>query len=507
MYIRRKKNNSGSISVYILEKQNDKQVLIKSMGTARTKSEIVRLENLARKEIEKLTRQKVIEFSFDQDVQHVNFIRQSMQSVRIVGTELVLVKVFDEIGFDQVPDKLLRHLIISRLLYPGSKLKTIEYLSRHYQEHYTMSSVYRYLDKLNQVHKDQLQLISYQHTLKLFNGVLSVVFYDVSTLYFEASREDELRKLGFSKDGKPHCPQIVLGLLVTTGGYPLAYEMFEGNKYEGETLIPVLEHFKKKYDHGKLVVVADAGLLSKNNVEQLLSHGYEFILGARIKNETKELKSQIISKKWGNDTIHKFEKEGLTKLIVSYSEKRARKDAHNRDNGIKKLEKRIKLGKLTKESINNRGYNKFLKIVGNAIISIDTEKINIDSKWDGLKGYITNASLNAQEVIDQYKQLWQIEKAFRISKTELKVRPIYHRKANRIESHLLISFCSYKLYKEFERQLNEKQTGLSPEKALDILKSIYGVKTILPVSNKIVEIIMANTKEQKELLAVFNVEF
>jgi transposase len=507
MFIRQKKNASGSISVYILEKQNGRQVLIKSMGTAREKSDIARLEGLARKEIEKLSGQKEIDFDYKQDEQHISFLRQGIQSVRIIGTELVLVKIFNEIGFNQVPGKLLQHLIISRLFYPGSKLRTIEYLSRHYQEHYPMSSVYRYLDKLNQANKEQLQQISYQHTLRLFNGVLSAVFYDVSTLYFEASREDELRKLGFSKDGKPHCPQIVLGLLVTTGGYPLAFEMFEGNKYEGETLIPVLEHFRRRYDPGKLVVVADAGLLSKRNIEQLLKHGYEFILGARIKNETKELKSQIISKRWTSGTIGEFKKEERTKLIVSYSEKRAGKDSHNRDNGIKRLQKRIISGKLNKENINNRGYNKFLKIEGNATISLDLEKIASDSKWDGLKGYITNASLNPQEVIDQYRQLWQIEKAFRISKTDLKVRPIYHRKASRIETHLLIAFCSYKLYKEFERQLNEKNTGLSPEKALDILKSIYGVKTTLPVSNKTIEIIMANTKEQKKLLSDFNIQF
>jgi transposase len=507
MYIRRKQNTSGSTSVYILEKQNGKQVLIKSMGSASTESSIVHLESLARKEVERLTGQRDLAFEYEQDEQHVDFIRESIQSVRIVGTELVLVKIYNEIGFNQIPDTLLRHLIISRLLYPGSKLRTVEYLSRHYQEHYAISSVYRYLDQLNQGHKQQLQLISYQHTLRLFDGVLSAVFYDVSTLYFEASREDELRKLGFSKDGKPHCPQIILGLLVSSGGYPLAYEMFEGNKYEGETLIPVLEHFNEKYNPGKLVVVADAGLLSKNNIEQLTNNRYEFILGARCKSETKELKCQILSKKWGNGITHEFEKEKLIKLIVGYSDKRAKKDIQNRNNGIKRLEKRIRSGKLTKDSINNRGYNKFLKIDGNATISLDLEKIKDDSKWDGLKGYITNSSLNPQMIIDQYKQLWHIEKAFRISKTDLKVRPVYHRKASRIESHLLIAFCSYKLYKELERQLYEKQTSLSPEKALDILKSIYGVKTILPASNKQVEIVMAKTKEQKDLLSAFNIKF
>jgi transposase len=506
MYLRRKKNASGTTSVYILEKQNGKQVLIKSMGSAREKADIARLISLARKEIERLTRQTSIEFNYDKDKQHISFVRSSIHSIRIVGTELVLVKLYNEIGFNQIPDKLFRHLVISRVLYPGSKLKTIEYLSRHYQEHYSTSSVYRYLDKLNKEYKEQIQQLSYRHTLKLFNNTLSVVFYDVTTLYFEASKEDELRKTGFSKDGKPQNPQIVLGLLVTTGGYPLAFEMFEGNKYEGDTLIPVLEHFKNKYNSGKLVVVADAGLLSKRNMELLVKHGYEFILGARIKNETTEIKQQILSKKWDAGIFHEFKKDQSLRLIVDYSEKRAKKDAHNRDNGIKRLEKRIKTGRLTKENINNKGYNKFLKIHGKASISLDKTKIYDDQRWDGLKGYTTNSSMKPTEIITQYKQLWQIEKAFRISKTDLKIRPIYHRKANRIESHLLIAFCAYKLYKEFERQLKEKQVGSSTDKALDILKSIFGVSTILPVSNKSTEIIMANTDEQLKLLTAFDIK-
>lgn len=507
MFIRRKKNTSGSTSVYILEKRDGKQKLVKSMGSATSESDIARLEDIARQEIAKLTRQQTIDFEYEQDSNHVDFIRHSIRSIRVVGPELVLVNIFNEIGFNQIPEKLFRDLVIARLVYPGSKYRTVEYLSRHYQEHYAISTVYRYLDKLHSGYKDQLQLISYKHTLQLFHGELSAVFYDVSTLYFEASREDEIRRLGFSKDGKPHKPQIVLGLLVTTGGYPLAYEMFEGNKYEGDTLIPVVEHFRKKYKPGKLVVVADAGLLSATNIDKLLEFEYEFILGARIKTATEKLKSQILLMEWDKDSVHEFEKDKQTRLVVGYSEKRAKKDAQNRDNGVKRLEKRIRSGKLTKENINNRGYNKFLKIEGEAKITLDKEKVHQDRRWDGLKGYITNSTLPPKQIIEQYKQLWHIEKAFRISKTDLKVRPVYHRKANRIESHLLIAFSSYKLYKEFERQLKERRTGLSPEKALDILKSIYGVRTIMPVSKKSVEIIMAETSEQKELLKALNIKY
>ena len=149
-------------------------------------------------------------------------LRTNIQSIRIVGPELILGKLFDEIGFNQISEKLFRYLVLSRICYPDSKLKTVEYLLRHHQQSYDIDAVYRYLDKLGNKHKEQLQTISYNHTLQLFGGELSVVFYDVTTLYFETSQEDELRKIGFSKDGKQQHPQIVLGLLVSAGGYPVA---------------------------------------------------------------------------------------------------------------------------------------------------------------------------------------------------------------------------------------------------------------------------------------------
>lgn len=507
MYIRRKLNKSGSTSIYILEKKDGKQVLVKSMGSSKEESKLVRLEELARREIEILSKQKNIAFTYDEDEKHVQFLMDNIENIRVVGTELVLIKLFNEIGFNQIPDKLFQDLVISRIVYPGSKLRTIEYLARHYQEYYSASTVYRYMDKLNNSYKEKVQLISYNHTLELFEGNLSVVFYDVSTLYFEASKEDELRKIGFSKDGKSQHPQIVLGLLVSTGGYPLAFEMFEGNKYEGETLIPVLESFKKIYSLNRLIVIADAGLLSKYNINQLVTHDYDFILGARIKNEKKDLKEKILLEEWEDKIVREFEKDDSTRLIVSHSKKRAEKDNFNRERGIQRLNKRIKSGKLTKESINNRGYNKFLKIQGDASICLDLSKKEIDKKWDGLKGYITNSKLAASKVIDNYNQLWQIEKAFRISKTDLKVRPIYHRKEDRIKSHLIIAFSSYKLLKEFERQLKDKKVSISSEKAIDILKSIYSINTVLPVSKKNKEIIIAKTLEQKYILDAFDIKY
>jgi len=194
-------------------------------------------------------------------------------------------------------------------------------------------------------------------------------------------------------------------------------------------------------------------------------------------------------------------------LIVNYSTTRAAKDKHNREKGLRRLEKLIRTGKLTKQQINNRGYNKYLKLEGDVQVKIDYQKFNTDSKWDGLKGYLTNANLVAEEVINHYKQLWHIEKAFRISKTDLKIRPIYHRLKHRIQAHLIIAFCSYKVYKELERQLIIKKSETSTAKAIAIMQSIYTIKTVLPASQKEAQIIWVKTEEQKQLLKLFEIEF
>ena len=197
-----------------------------------------------------------------------------------------------------------------------------------------------------------------------------------------------------------------------------------------------------------------------------------------------------------------IEKDEL-KLIVTYSEDRAKKDRYNREKGLRKLEKHIRSGRLTKASINNRGYNKFLKLEGEITVSIDTNKLKADSRWDGLKGYLSNAKLSKDEIIENYQHLWQIEKAFRIVKTDLKIRPIYHRLGRRIEAHICISFTAYKLYKELERQLYEMKSTLSPMKAIEIAENIFEVTIQLPQSGKIIRKTLLITEEQKLLSSLF----
>jgi transposase len=329
----------------------------------------------------------------------------------------------------------------------------------------------------------------------------------MTTLYFEASDEDDLRRTGFSKDGKHQNPQIYIGLLVGLNGYPIGYDIFEGNTYEGHTLIPFIEKMTEKFKLDKPVVVADAGLLSNDNITVLESKGYEYIIGARIKNETDYLKQKILASKFEDGSVHSFKRKGKARLIVHYAASRAKKDEYNRKRGLMRLEKRIRAGRLTKSSINNKGYNKYLKLIGEVNIEIDYEKFTRDDQWDGLKGYITNTKLTDQKVLDNYKHLWQIEKAFRMSKTDLRIRPVYHRLRHRIEAHICISFTAYSILKELERALYESKSALSLKKAAEATHNMYQLTYTLPGAKQRKSKLLKMDERQTELVRIVNEKF
>jgi transposase len=501
MFIRQKRNKSGVVSVQVIDKSSGRYKLLKTIGSTSNSLAIQQL--VAQAELWIKNHSGLIEIDFAQADLLLEQLVGSIQQIKIVGIELLLGKLFVDIGFNAIKDELFKKLVLARLCYPVSKLKTVDYLRRYESFDTNETAVYRYLDKLNTAQKRTVQNISYQHTLKVLNNSLQIVFYDVTTLYFEVEQEDDLRKTGFSKDGKHQQPQIVLGLLVSTGGYPLAYEIYNGNKYEGDTMLPVLNLFKRKYKLQNLVVVADAGLLSNKNIESLQNNGYQYILGARIKNESKTITTQILSLQLENGASAIVQKDNGTKLIISYAAARAKKDNANRERGIQKLEKQIKTGRLTKAQINNKGYNRFLKMEGEIRVATDKTKIAADKKWDGLKGFITNTCLSKEAVIENYGHLWQIEKAFRVAKTDLKIRPVYHYVQRRIEAHICLAFVAYKIYKELERQLKEKQSTLSPEKAIEIAKTIYSIKAIKPNSKQPFEKTLLLNDEQRNLITLF----
>jgi transposase len=501
MFVRRLKHKNGRTYIQVVSKDSGRYKVVKSFGSANSSDAIAILAEKASLWVK--AKCGAVELDFNNETSLFEALLNNITSHKLVGIDLVLGKLFDEIGFNQIQDPLFKDLVLYRLVYPKSKLKTTEYLYRYQQKDYSEDDVYRYMDKLYDREKERVQRISFEHTKGILGGQISVVFYDVTTVYFEIDNEDELRKTGFSKEGKHQTPQIVLGLLVSKNGYPLAYDVFEGNKFEGHTMLPIIDTFKKKYNLDQLIIVADSGLLSNQNIEELQAKNYEFILGARIKNENKSVKEKIVSLSLKNAESRVLKKGGL-KLIITYSDSRARKDRYSRDRGLKRLEKRIKTGKLTKASINNRGYNKYLKLDGEIDVTIDLDKFEQDAKWDGLKGYVTNAKLSKDEILENYGHLWRIEKAFRVAKTDLKIRPIYHRKQKRIEAHICLTFVAYKVYKELERQLQQMKSDLSPEKVIEILQSIYQVEVITPNTKQVIKKTLLLSSEHKTLSELFD---
>jgi transposase len=484
LFLRRKKNASGSLTVQIINKIGRKNHILRTIGTGNDDRSIQRLLVIGQETIKQLKKQTEL-YESDQDI----LFEQTMSnlhnaSIRTVGPELIFGKIYDQIGFNLIQEELFRHLVIARIAFPLSKLKTVEYLYRYQGVLIDVNTIYRFMDKLNKDLKEKVEQIVFKHTKSILGGDIGVVFYDLTTVYFESDREDDLRIAGFNKDGKHRNPQIFIGLLVGLGGYAIGYEIFEGNIFEGHTLIPFITRIAKKFKLGKPIVIADAGLLTKENIEELQKKKYQYIIGARIKNETVKVKSQIKGKSFSDGESIDIQKSKKEKLIVAYSKKRAAKDEFNRKRGLKRLEKQVKSGKLTKASINNKGYNKYLTLDGEVVIKIDYDKYKADAIWDGLKGYVTNTSLSAIEVMDNYKQLWHIEKAFRMSKTDLKVRPVYHRLKERIEAHICISFSAYSILKELERILKLAHSDITIYNAIEIVQNMYAITYELPASKK-----------------------
>lgn len=501
MFVRQKPNQSGSISVQVIDKSNGYRV-VKTIGTAHDPEEVTRLVELGELFI---TRQSG-QYDLFPENQHDNAVildfveTLSNASIRTVGPELIFGHLFDEIGFDAIPEPLFRDMVIARLVYPTSKLKTVDYLYRYQGKVVSPDSIYLFLDRLNAQYAAQAQQIACKYSSTILETI-NVVFYDLTSLYFEAEDEDDLRRIGFSKDGKFQNPQIMLGLLVGRGGYPIGYDIFEGNTFEGKTLLPVLERIAEQYDLGKPIVVADAAMLSKDNLDTLDRQGYPFIVAARIRNESQAMQETILECCAGlQNGQHAEIKHGTgRRLIVTYSDKRAGKDAHNRKRGLQRLRRRIQSGRLTKENLNRRGYNKFLKLIGEVTVEVDESKIEQAARWDGLKGYLTNTDLSADDLIENYGQLWQIERAFRISKTDLRIRPMYHRQRRRIEAHVLVAFVAYTIYKELERRLTVAGLSMSPSRAAELTQTMYELTFRLPNTPEDRRQLLTMEPEQKEL--------
>ena len=509
MFVRQKKNPSGVVSIQVIDKNAGKYKVYKTVGSSSDAAEIERLYKEGKEWLDRNGGQLYLFAAEEKEKQaqmendEVSRVLAKVENILINGTEQILDKVFKEIGFDAIEDSVFRQLTFARICQPLSKSGTVDYLKSYYDEDVNLSKIYRYLDKLYNSQQEKIQQISVEHTRKLLGGKIGLVFYDVTTLYFESDYGDELRERGYSKDGKHSQPQVVLGLLVSTGGYPLSYSLFNGSQYEGYTMLPVVEDFVQRFKLEEFVVVADSGLMNQKNIELLESGGYKYIVGAKIKSENAEIKSWILSLEKRNSAFYEMNKSENCRLIVGYSENRAKKDAYNREKGVRRLTKAYSRGTITKEHINKRGYNKFLEISDNVKVSINEQKIIEDSQWDGLKGYITNTTLSAEDVYKQYRDLWFIERAYRVTKGTLEMRPMFHFTPKRIEAHVCICFVAYKVYKELERILKTNGFNLSVDKVLSIAKTITTLRIKLIQSGQTIDRTMLLTKKHKLIQPLF----
>ena len=267
-------------------------------------------------------------------------------------------------------------------------------------------------------------------------------------------------------------------------GYPLTYCIHEGNKYEGHTMLPTIIEFVRKYNLEDFIVVADSGLMNNANIEDLEAHGYKYIIGAKIKSESHEVKDWILRQPKIERKMVEYDKGNGRRLLIGYTDDRARKDAYNRDKGICRLEKAYKRGTLTKDNVNKRGYNKFLQMEGNVQVSIDLTKVEEDRQWDGLKGYLTNTNIPVEDVYTAYHNLWHVERAFRIAKSKIEIRPMFHFTRRRIEAHVCICFVALKVYKELERIQKLTDINMSVDKVLALAETIVTIQIKLPQNNE-----------------------
>src|SRR5690606_19814958 len=343
MFIRKKKNRSGTTSIVVAIKQSGKIKELKTIGVAKDSSEVEKFYKEGKVWIEHRVKGEDLFLQHSQAMEEKYVIENLLSNIENIlhnGIQLLLNMVYDAIGYNEIDDYILKQLVISRLSQPMSKLATIEYLKTHFNEDLSLDKIYRYMDKLYSQQQETIQRISVEHTRKVLGGKIGLMFYDVTTLYFESDNGDGFREPGFSKDGKHSQPQIVLGLLVSEQGYPLSYSMFNGTQYEGHTMIPIVEDFITRFNLKDFVLVADSGLINKRNIDFLNTQGYKYIMGARIKNVSKPERDWLLSlTKMEGDFNERMVANG--RLIVGYSENRAKKDAHNRTKGISRLERHL----------------------------------------------------------------------------------------------------------------------------------------------------------------------
>lgn len=442
--IRKAKTSSGSISIQVVSYRKRKTVIEKHIGSGKSKDEIATLILTANTWIENQTKQQEL---FATEVP-LALSPANLQLIHVVHQ--CAYKLFERVaitcGLSMETDRFLFDFALMRFIEPTSKLRTITLLARYFMINYSERTVYRKINKIVK-DKDRIEKIAVNCSKELLQEDLSIILYDVTTLYFETFKSDELRKEGFSKDNKPQQPQIVLGLIVSRQGFPLGYEVFTGNTFEGKTMLAVLTIFIKHHGVKKPIVVADAAMLSQKNIEELKQQELSYIVGARLANMAKTITQEVVRKLGQQDGSSIRIKTPNGDLIVEFSNKRYRKDKYE-------LEKHVERAKQIIEKQSAQRNAKYIKRKNKLKdYELNNELIERSKQLLGMKGYYTNVSskeLSDKEIINRYHDLWHVEHSFRITKSDLASRPVYHYKEQAVRSHILICFTALMLAKYLE---------------------------------------------------------
>lgn len=446
-FIRKVKTASGATAVQIAHKQKGRIVKIIHIGSAHTKDELKILLAVARTQlhIDQLELFPEVKPTLQME------IKQSFSAL-LWST---LQEQYCLIGFDQLNDEVFEALCLSRIIEPTSKLDSIRVMADMGIELIDRNKLYRCLEGVTE--SNYREIISQACFEHVGGNELALLLYDVTTLYFETQKEDDYRKLGLSKERRLE-PQIIIGLLVDQKGFPLGLHSFEGNKAETKTILPVIEAFQAQHRLKKVTIVADAAMLSAANLAAFTEAGYTYIVGSRLHKIPYELTEFQKTGDMVDQQIVVSQQKGY-RVIYQYRTKRAALDLRNIEKQIAKAKKAIN-GQIPANRM------KFLTIQATSK-QLNQKLIDKARALAGIKAYVTNLDIPDDEVIAYYHQLFQVEASFRMAKSDLKARPIYHCKRDAIEAHLTIVLAALAKSRNIEYQ-----TGISIKKFVKVMRPL-----------------------------------
>ena len=457
MRTRKVKTASGKYALQVVSEYLGKLTVHKHIGSYSNETEKIKLLRIAQDYISISTGQLSLLDCLNQTALSDIAITQN----RPLFVFELLSGIYNKLGLSNYPDLLIKDLIIARLYQPASKLKLQGALYESFGRFYGKRTMYRHLkEALKKGVKEKFQKALINFAKDGLGDSLRLVFYDVTTLYFESNLKTTLKDFGFSKDHRPMDTQIVIGLVVNKDGFPLYFDIFQGNTFEGHTFVPVIKGIAELLGNTDLVVIADAAMISQDNIDKLNQEKIGFVVGARVANLPSDLIDSISSKLAGVDGNITTLTYRNQRLICQYGAKRAAKDKSDRLKQITKAEVAIS----NPSRIASRF--RFLKTAGQ-LTSLNQDLITKAEKLEGIKGYLTNTKLSEQTIIDRYHDLWRIENSFRITKSDLEARPIFHRLDETIKAHLVIVFAGLAIAKYLEINM-----GMSIERILHVASKV-----------------------------------